>query len=326
MSEGKVHAIQVHRTGGPEVLEYTEIDAPEAGPDQVAIEIEAAGVNFIDIYERSGVYKLDLPFVPGTEGAGRVVAVGPDVEDVSPGDRVAWVWVRGSYSGMAVGPVTKLIPVPDAVSDEQAAAVVLQGVTAHYLATDSYPIKQADTVLVHAGAGGVGLLLTQIAKIKGARVITTVGSEGKAALSREAGADEVLIGYDGFAAAVRDLTGGEGAGVVYDGVGKTTFDGSLDSLAVRGTMVLFGASSGQVPPFDIQRLNRGGSLSLTRPTIVHFTRTREELLGRAADIFGWMADGRLTVRIGGTYPLAQAAKAHEDLAARRTTGKLVLLP
>ena len=326
MSAGKVNAILVRTTGGPEVLEYTEIDAPEAGPGLVAIEIEAAGVNFIDIYERSGVYKLDLPFVPGTEGAGRVVAVGPDVQIVSPGDRVAWVWVRGSYAGMTVGPVANLIPVPDSVSDEQAAAVVLQGVTAHYLATDSYPIKRGDTVLVHAGAGGVGLLLTQIAKIMGARVITTVGSQDKAALSREAGADEVLIGYDGFAAAVKDLTGGEGVTAVYDGVGKTTFDGSLESLAVRGTMVLFGGSSGQVPPFDIQRLNRGGSLSLTRPTIVHFTRTREELLGRAAEIFGWMADGRLTVRIGGTYPLAQAAKAHEDLAARRTTGKLVLLP
>ena len=326
MSAGKVHAIQVRSTGGPEVLEYTEIDAPEPGPGQAAVEIEAAGVNFIDIYQRSGVYPMDLPFVPGTEGAGRVVAVGPDVEVVSPGDRVAWVGVNGSYAGMAVGPAASLIPVPDTVSDEQAAAALLQGVTAHYLATDSYPIKQGDTVLVHAGAGGVGLLLTQIAKIKGARVITTVGTQGKAALSREAGADEVLIGYDGFAAAVRDLTGGTGAAAVYDGVGKSTFDGSLESLAVRGTMVLFGGSSGQVPPFDIQRLNRGGSLNLTRPTIGHFTRTREELLGRAADIFGWMADGRLTVRIGGNYPLAQAAKAHEDLAARRTTGKLVLLP
>ena len=323
----RTSAIRISRVGGPEVLEPAEIDVPAVGPGQVAVAVAAAGVNFIDIYRRSGVYPTDLPTVPGTEGAGTVLAVGPDVDTgVAVGDRVAWSDLPGSYAGVVVGPADVLLPVPDDVPDDEAAALPLQGMTAHYLATDSYRIAPGDTVLVHAGAGGVGLLLTQIAKIKGARVITTVSTEAKAELSREAGADEVIVGYDGFAARVRELTGGQGVQAVYDGVGRDTFDGSMDALAVRGFLVLYGGASGQVPPVDPQRLNRGGSLSLTRPTLVHFTRTREERLARSGELFGWMAQGRLTVRVGGRHPLADAAQAHEDLAARRTTAKLLLIP
>ena len=326
VSSGKMRAVQVRRTGGPEVLEYGEIDVPEPGSGEVAIQVGAAGVNFIDIYHRQGVYPLPLPFVPGREGAGRVIAVGPDVAGLAVGERVAWLQVPGSYAEVVAGPAEKLIPVPDSLSDEQAAALALQGLTAQSLATDAYRIDSGDTVLIHAGAGGVGLLLTQIAKLKGARVITTVSTAAKAQLSRAAGADEVLIGYDGFASAARDLTGGRGVAAVYDGVGMATFDGSLDALQVRGTMVLFGGASGQVPLFDIQRLNKGGSLKLTRPNVDHFVLARSELLARAEDVFGWVVDGSLTVQIGGTYPLAAAGRAQEDLAGRHTTGKLLLLP
>ncbi len=318
--------MQFDRTGGPEVLQYTEIDGAEPGPGQVAVAVSAAGVNFIDIYHREGVYPVQLPMVPGREGSGQVIALGRDVADLAVGDRVAWLQVPGSYAEEVVAPADKLIPVPATVSDEQAAAVTLQGLTAHALSTDVYRIQSGDTVLIHAGAGGVGLLLTQIAKAKGARVISTVSTEAKAALSRAAGADEVLVGYDDVPGKVRGLTDGNGVAAVYDGVGAATFDGSLDSLAIRGTMVLFGGASGQVPPFDIQRLNKGGSLKLTRPTVDHFVRDRAEMLGRAADLFGWVADGSLQVRIGGRYQLAEAAKAQEELAGRRTTGKLVLIP
>ncbi|MGS0687839.1 quinone oxidoreductase family protein [Nakamurella sp. GG22] len=321
-----MRAVQLERTGGPEVLQYTEIAAPQPGPGEVAIQVAAAGVNFIDIYHREGVYPMPLPMVPGREGAGQVIALGPDVTELAVGDRVAWLQVPRSYAEVTVGPVAKLIPVPDALSDEQAAALALQGLTAHALATDVFRIGPDDTVLIHAGAGGVGLLLTQIAKKLGARVITTVSTEAKAALSRGAGADEVIVGYDDFPAKVRQLTGGRGVAAVYDGVGAATFDGSLDSLAMRGTMVLFGGASGQVPPFDIQRLNKGGSLKLTRPNVDHFVLDRAELLARAADLFGWVADGSLHVLIGGRYPLSDAAAAQEELAGRRTTGKLVLLP
>lgn len=321
-----MRAIQVRGTGGPEVLEYVEIDAPEPASGEVAIQVGAAGVNFIDIYHRQGVYPLPLPFVPGREGAGRVIALGPDVSGVAVGDRVAWLQVPGSYAEVVVGPAAKLIPVPDAIPDEQAAALALQGLTAHSLATDAYRIESGDTVLIHAGAGGVGQLLTQIAKLKGARVITTVSTVDKAVQSRAAGADEVLVGYDGFASRTRDLTDSKGVSAVYDGVGKSTFDGSLDALRVRGTMVLFGGASGQVPPFDVQRLNKGGSLKLTRPNVDHFVTERDELLARARDIFDWIADGSLTIQIGGSYPLPDAGRAHEDLAGRRTTGKLLLLP
>jgi NADPH2:quinone reductase len=326
VGEGRISAVQVHETGGPEQLVFTEIDAPEPGVGEVAIEVAAAGVNFIDIYHRQGVYPMPLPFVPGREGAGRVLALGPAVSGVAVGDRVAWLQVPASYAQMTTGPADRLIPIPDTVSDEQAAAVALQGLTAQSLATDAYRIAPGDSVLIHAGAGGVGQLLTQIATRKGARVISTVSTPAKAELSRAAGAAEVLIGYDGFADRVRDLTGGRGVDAVYDGVGKATFDGSLDALRVRGTMVLFGGASGQVPPFDIQRLNKGGSLKLTRPNVDHFVLDRAELLDRAKDVFGWVADGSLTVQIGGSYPLAQAAQAHQDLAGRSTSGKLLLIP
>jgi len=326
MSEGKISAIQVRETGGPEQLELTEIDTPEPGVGEVAVEVAAAGVNFIDIYHRQGVYPMPLPFVPGREGAGRVLALGPEVSGVAVGDRVAWLQVPASYAQVTVGPAERLIPVPDTVSDEQAAALALQGLTAQSLATDAYRIEPGDRVLIHAGAGGVGQLLTQIAIHKGATVISTVSTAAKAELSRAAGAAEVLVGYDDFTTRVRDLTDGRGVDAVYDGVGKATFDGSLDALRVRGTMVLFGGASGQVPPFDIQRLNKGGSLKLTRPNVDHFVLDRAELLDRAKDVFGWVADGWLRVQVGGTYPLADAAQAQQDLAGRRTTGKLLLQP
>jgi len=324
-----IRAITVSSTGGPEVLQPAEIEVKGPGDGEVMVEIASTGVNFIDIYERQGVYRRDLPYVPGSEGAGRVIAVGPGLPDdlgIAVGDRVAWESLPGSYAAAVTGPADRLIPVPDSVSDEQAAALPLQGITAHYLARDSYPIREGDAVLIHAGAGGVGQLLTQIAKILGATVITTVSTPDKAEASKASGADPVIVGYDDFPAAVRDLTGGAGVAAVYDGVGKDTFDGSLASLRRRGTMVLFGGSSGQVPPFDLQRLNAQGSLSITRPTLKHFTATRQELIDRTNELFGWIADGRLQVRIGASYPLADAARAHADLAGRRTTGKLLLKP
>jgi len=324
-----IRAITVSSTGGPEVLQPAEIEVKGPGDGEVMVEIASTGVNFIDIYERQGVYRRDLPYVPGSEGAGRVIAVGPGLPDdlgIAVGDRVAWESLPGSYAAAVTGPADRLIPVPDSVSDEQAAALPLQGITAHYLARDSYPIREGDAVLIHAGAGGVGQLLTQIAKILGATVITTVSTPDKAEASKASGADQVIVGYDDFPAAVRDLTGGAGVAAVYDGVGKDTFDGSLASLRRRGTMVLFGGSSGQVPPFDLQRLNAQGSLSITRPTLKHFTATRQELIDRTNELFGWIADGRLQVRIGASYPLADAARAHADLAGRRTTGKLLLKP
>ncbi|MGI8591273.1 MAG: quinone oxidoreductase family protein [Nakamurella sp.] len=319
-------AIRVTEIGGPEVLRVGEIDLPAPGSGQATVKVTAAGVNFIDIYRRSGVYPVPLPHIPGTEGAGVIDAVGEGVTDVAVGDRVAWSDVAGSYAGAVTAQADRLVPVPADVNDQQAAALPLQGMTAHYLAGDSYRIRPGDSVLIHAGAGGVGLLLTQIAKIRGARVITTVSTAAKAQLSEQAGADDVLIGYDDIPHRIRELTGGAGVQAVYDGVGKDTFDESLDSLARRGFLVLFGGSSGQVPPVDPQRLNRGGSLSLTRPTLADFVTTRAELLARAAELFEWVGQGRLTVHIGGTYPLPDAGRAHEDLAGRRTTGKLLLLP
>jgi NADPH2:quinone reductase len=321
-----VTAVTVHTTGGPEVLQPERRELPQPSAGQAMVTVAAAGVNFIDIYHRQGVYPRDRPFVPGSEGAGVVAAVGPGVTEVAVGDRVAWESWPGSYASAVVGPVDRLVPVPAGVGLDAAAAVMLQGMTAHYLATDVHPIAPGDVVLIHAGAGGVGLLLTQIAKIRGATVITTVSTPEKAGLSRGAGADEVIVGYHDVPARVRELTGGAGVVAAYDGVGKDTFDGSLASLRRRGILALFGGASGQVPPFDIQRLNRGGSLVLTRPTLADFVTTRGELLARADDLFGWMAGGRLDVRIGGTYPLVDAARAQEDLAARRTTGKLLLIP
>jgi NADPH2:quinone reductase len=319
-------AIEVRELGGPEVLVESTVEVRPPARGEATVRVAVAGVNFRDVYERSGVYPKPVPHVPGSEGAGTVIAVGDGVTDVTLGQRVAWESWNGSYAAEVTGPVDRLVPVPAGVNDEQAAAVMLQGLTAHYLAHDSYRITDGDRVLVHAGAGGVGLLLTQIAKIRGAQVITTVSTAEKGELSRAAGADEVLVGYDGFTGKVRDWTGGAGVAAAYDGVGKDTFDGSLASIRRRGMMVLFGGASGQVPPFDLQRLNRAGSLSITRPTLGDFVVGRGELLTRAVDLFGWVADGRLRVQVGATYPLADARRAHEDLEARRTTGKVLLLP
>ncbi len=318
-----MRAIVVTEHGGPEVLTPGEADDPTPGPGEVVIELAAAGVNFKDVYERQGVYPMTLPGVPGGEAAGRVVAVGEGVRDVHVGDVVASAQVTGAYAERAVAPAASTVPVPEGVSPELAAAVLLQGLTAHYLCHSTYEIKPGDTAVVHAAAGGVGLLLTQMIKLRGGRVIGTVSTDEKEKLARDAGADEVLR-YEGFAEEVRRRTGG--VPVVYDGVGKATFDDSLAALRPRGLMALYGAASGPVPPFDPQRLNAGGSLFLTRPTLAHYIATREELLARADDIFGWIASGELSVHVGGRYPLADARRAHEDLEGRRTTGKLLLLP
>lgn len=322
-----MQAVRVHEFGGPEVLRFEEVDTPEPGAGQARVRVEAVGVNFIDIYHRTGLYKNALPLGLGQEAAGVVEAVGPGVTGVRAGDRVAWKDQFGSYATEAVVPTEKLVPVPDGVSAQDAAAVMLQGMTAHYLTHSTYPLKAGDTCLVHAAAGGVGLLLCQIAKLRGARVIGTASTEEKARLAREAGADEVILySQEDFAAAAKRENGGAGVEVVYDGVGKDTFDRSLDSLRPRGYMVLFGQASGPVPPFDPQILNAKGSLFLTRPTLGFYTLTREELLWRAGALFGWIAEGRLRLRVGQTYPLADAAQAHRDLAARKTTGKVLLLP
>ncbi|WP_433242507.1 quinone oxidoreductase family protein [Streptosporangium sp. CA-135522] len=319
-----MRAIVVSATGGPEVLTYTDHQDPEPNPGEVLIDVAASGVNFIDVYHRMGRYPLSLPFVPGNEGAGTVVAVGEDVREFAVGDTVAWANVMGSYAEKAVVPASRLLSVPDGVAADTAAALMLQGMTAHYLTHSTYEVKPGDDVLVHAAAGGMGLLLTQIAKLRGARVIGTVSSEEKEKLARQAGADEVLR-YDGFAEAVRELAG-SGVHVVYDGVGAATFDGSIASLRPRGVMALYGQASGPVPPVDPQTLNQHGSLFLTRPTLAHYVATRDELTWRAADLFGWVASGRLQVHVSRRYPLAEAARAHEDLEARRTTGKLLLIP
>ncbi|EME50949.1 NADPH--quinone reductase [Rhodococcus ruber BKS 20-38] len=321
-----MRAIEVARFGGPEVLTPVEVPAPEPGPGQLLVRTDAVGVNFIDTYFRTGLYPRELPYIPGTEGTGRVVATGEGVAGVAVGDRVSWAAADGSYADQVLVPAAVAVPVPDAVPAEQAASALLQGMTAHYLLNSTYPAQPGETVLVHAGAGGVGLLLTQLAAAKDVRVITTVSSDEKEALSRGAGATEVLRYSDDLAEQVRDLTGGEGVAAVYDGVGAATFESSLASLRIRGTLALFGAASGPVPPFDLQRLNPAGSLYVTRPTLAHHVRTREELMWRAGDVFAAVADGTLTVRVGARYPLAQAAQAHRDLEARRTTGSIVLLP
>ncbi len=319
-----MRAIVVSTTGGPEVLTCTDHPDPVPNPGEVLVDVAAGGVNFIDVYHRMGRYPLSLPFIPGNEGAGTVSAVGEDVRGVSVGDTVAWANVMGSYASKAVVPASHLLAVPEGMTAELAAAVTLQGLTAHYLTHSTYQVKPGDDVLVHAAAGGVGLLLTQIAKLRGARVIGTVSTEEKETLARQAGADEVLR-YEGFADAVRDLTG-SGVHVVYDGVGAATFRSSLAALRPRGMMALYGQASGPVPPIDPQDLAKGGSLFLTRPSLGPYVATREELAWRASDIFGWVASGDLKVHISGRYPLAEAASAHEALEARRTTGKLLLLP
>ena len=322
-----MRAVVVSRTGGPEVLELQERPDPEAGAGQVVVDLEAAGVNFIDVYQREGRYPLDLPFTAGSEGAGVVRAVGEGVTDVAVGDRVAWAMVNGAgYTSVAAVPADRVVPVPDGVTAEQAAAVLLQGMTAHYLCETTYPVQPGDDVLVHAAAGGTGLLLTQMIARKGGRVLATVSTEQKEALAREAGAAEVVrYDHEDTAERVRELTDGQGVAVVYDGVGASTFDASLASLRTRGVLVVFGASSGPPAPVDLKRLQTG-SFFLTRPTLLHYSAEREELLMRSGAVFAQVADGSLDVRIGARYPLADAARAHEDLTGRRTTGKSLLVP
>lgn len=320
-------AIQIHQTGGPEVLELVELPIPQPGPGQVLIRVEATGVNFIEIYFRKGVYKASLPLVLGSEAAGTVEELGPGVTGFSAGDTVASAGVMGSYAEYALAPAAQLVKVPAGLSPEQAAAAMLQGMTAHYLTHSTFPLKAGETALVHAGAGGVGLLIIQMAKRIGARIITTVSTQAKAELAIEAGADDtILYTEQDFEAEVKRLTGGKGVDVVYDSVGKTTFDGSLNCLRPRGLLALFGASSGPVPPFDLIQLSGKGSLFVTRPTVWHYIASRAELEWRAGDVLGWAASGDLKLRTEHIYPLAEAAQAQTDLAERRTTGKILLEP
>ncbi len=317
-------AIQVTQPGGPEALEYREIPMPTPKAGDALVKLKAIGVNFIDVYHREGRYPMATPFTPGSEAAGIVESVGEGVTEVKPGDRVAYAMHVGSYAEYAAVPASKLVPIPDGMDDQQAAAALLQGMTAHYLCYSTYPVKPTDTVLIHAGAGGVGLLLTQLIRKIGARIFTTVSTQEKAALSRQAGADEVILYTEqDFEAEVMKLTANKGVQVVYDSVGKTTFDKSLASLAPRGYLVLFGASSGAVPPFDPIALGKK-SLFLTRPSLAHYVLTRDELLQRAGEVLSWIKDGTLKLQADHVYPLKDAAQAHRDLEARKTTGKLIL--
>lgn len=320
-------AIRVESYGGPENLRYEEIEKPTPKSGEALVKIEAIGVNFIDVYHRTGLYPVPLPFTPGTEAAGIVELVGSDASGIKIGDRVAYVMNIGAYAEYAVVPVAKLVKLPEEIDTQSAAAAMLQGMTAHYLVTSTYPLKQGDTALVHAAAGGVGLLLIQMAKRIGARVFGTVSTEEKAQLAREAGADEVIIyTKQDFQEEVKRLTAGKGVEVVYDSVGKTTFMKSLDSLAPRGLLALFGQSSGSVPPFDAALLAQKGSLFLTRPSLAQYTATREELLWRASDVLKCVSTGELKLRIGHRFPLSEAAEAHRHLEGRATTGKVLLLP
>jgi NADPH:quinone reductase len=322
-----VKAIRVHTPGGPEVLRYEEVHRPSPGPGQVLVRIEAVGVNFIEVYQRTGAYKLALPFIPGSEAAGTVAEVGAGVTTVNVGQRVASTNFAGSYAEYSLAPADRLIELPSGVTTQLGAAAMLQGMTAHYLVHSTYPLSSGQTCLVHAAAGGVGLLLCQMARRRGARIIGTVSTEPKAVLAREAGAQEVILyTKQDFETETRRLTGGGGVQVVYDSVGRTTFAKGLDCLAHRGMMVLFGQSSGPVDPLDPQILNQKGSLFLTRPTLTHYTATRAELLERATAVLGWVADDSLKVRIGREFPVAAAAEAHRELEGRRTTGKLLLIP
>jgi NADPH2:quinone reductase len=320
-------AVLVSSTGGPEVLEVTEVEPRKPGAGELLVDVAAAGVNYIDTYHRSGLYPQQLPFVLGLEGAGTVSALGEGVTGFEVGDRVAWSSTPGCYAEQAVVAASSAVRVPEGVDDETAAATLLQGLTAHYLVASTYPVQPGDTVLVHAAAGGVGLVLVQLAKARGARVIGTVSTAEKEALAREAGADEVIRYSEvDFAPEVRRLTDGAGVAAVYDGVGKDTFDGSLSVLKPRGVLVLYGASSGPVPAVDPQRLNAAGSVYLTRPSLGAYIATRDELEWRAGELFAAVVDGSLKIRIGGRYPLDEARRAHEDLEGRRTTGKLLLIP
>lgn len=320
-------AIRVHKPGDPNAMQYEEIPMPDPGPGEVRVRLAASGVNFIDTYHRSGAYPLDPPYTLGMEGAGTVDAVGENVTNLAPGDRVAYAMHRGSYADYALVPDWRLVPVPDDVSLETAAALMLQGMTAHYLTHDTYAVQPGDTVLIHAAAGGMGLLLVQIAKLLGACVIGTTSTAEKAALAKDHGADEIILYTEkDFEAETLRLTDNEGVHVVYDGVGKTTFLKGLNVLRPRGTMALYGQASGKVDPIDPQILNQKGSLFLSRPSLAHHTGSHKEITGRASDLFGWIADGKLTARIDQTFPLAEAAAAHRYLEGRKTKGKLLLIP
>jgi NADPH2:quinone reductase len=320
-------AIRIHTPGGPEALKFDDVPEPTPGPGQALVKLAAAGVNFIDVYFRTGMYKAPLPLILGLEGAGVVTAVGTGVTDVKIGDTVAWTGVPGSYGQMAVAPADRLVKLPPGVEPKVGAAAMLQGLTAHYLVRSSYPLKKGDTCLVHAAAGGMGLLLCQMGKMLGATVIGTVSTEEKAALAKGAGAEHVILyTQQDFEPEVKRITGGRGVDVVYDGVGATTFDKSLNCLRPRGYMILFGAASGPVPPLDLQVLNVRGSLFLQRPSLNHHIGAREELLQRAGEVLGWIKEGKIKLRIEHQFPLAQAAEAHKALEGRKTTGKILLIP
>ena len=321
-------AIRIHRLGGPEVLTLEEVPDPQPGEGQAVVRIEAAGVNYVDVYFRTGLYKMPaLPFIPGQEAAGTVVAVGSGVTDVAVGDRVAYVGIQGSYAELAAVPAARLVKLPEGITTRQAAAAMLQGITAHYLAVSTYPLKPGDVCIVHAAAGGVGQLLCQLAKLRGARVFGTVSTEEKAKTAREAGADEVILySQQDFSAEAKRLNGGKGVQVIYDGVGRATFEKGLDTLAPRGLMALFGQASGPVPPFDPSILNQKGSLYLTRPSMGHYIADRDELTWRAGEVLGWIAEGKLRLSIDRELPLAEAAAAHRALEGRETTGKVLLIP
>lgn len=320
-------AIQVKQVGGPEAMQLAELPVPQPKANEAVVKLAASGVNFIDVSMREGRYPAPLPLTLGQEGAGVVTSVGAEAKSVKAGDRVAWSGVLGSYAEYVAAPVGALVPVPQGVSDQDAAAAMLQGMTAHYLSHDTFPLKVGQTALVHAAAGGVGLLLVQMAHHLGARVLGTVSTEEKAKLARAAGADEVILYTQAdFAAETKRLTGGQGVDVVYDGVGKATFEQSMNSLRPRGMLVLYGASSGPVPPVDPMTLSQKGSIFMARTTLAHFTATREELLARSGAVFGMIAAGTLKIRIGHTYPLAESQQAHRDLEGRKTTGKLLLIP
>jgi NADPH:quinone reductase len=320
-------AIRVHVPGGPDVLKLEDVPEPTPEPGKANVKLEAAGVNYIDIYFRTGLYKAPMPLTPGLEGAGTVMAVGPGVSDIKVGDRVCYTGVPGSYAQMNSVPADRLVKIPDGLSFRDGAAAMLQGMTAHYLAVSTFPLKKGDSCLVHAAAGGVGLLLCQIASMRGATVIGTVSTPEKAALAREAGADSaILYTQQDFVAEVKRVTNGRGVDVVYDSVGSTTFEKGFDCLRPRGMMVLYGQSSGPVPPFDLQVLNTKGSLFITRPSLNAYVMARDELLERAGDVLGWIKDGTLKLRIEHVFPLAQAADAHRALEGRKTTGKVLLIP
>ncbi len=322
-----MNAIQVQKPGGPEVLTLVDIPVPKPKPHQAVVKVSAAGVNFIDVYLREGRYPSPLPFISGQEGSGIVSEIGADVKSFKPGDRVAYTGIPGSYAEYAAVPADRVVLLPPGITEHQAAAAMLQGMTAHYLVHDTYPLKKGETALIHAAAGGAGLLLVQMAKNIGARVIGTAGTEEKAKLAREAGADEIILyAQEDFEAETKRLTDGKGVHVVYDGVGKTTFDKDLNILRPRGYLVLFGASSGPVPPFDLVKLSQKGSLFVTRPTLVHHIATHEELQQRATAVLTMIAKGKLKLRIEHIYPLREAQQAHRDLEARKTTGKLLLIP